>query len=109
MGAYEEMDLDERFCIKRITVKPRAKLSLQKHFHRAEHWVVVKGTALVTRGDEQLLLKEDESVYIPLGTVHRLENPGLIPLEVVEVQSGSYLGEDDVVRLDDVYGRHFNE
>lgn len=108
-GAYEEMDLDERFCIKRITVKPRAKLSLQKHFHRAEHWVVVKGTALVTRGDEQLLLKEDESVYIPLGTVHRLENPGLIPLEVVEVQSGSYLGEDDVVRLDDVYGRHFNE
>ena len=70
---------------------------------------MVKGTALVTRGDEQLLLKEDESVYIPLGTVHRLENPGLIPLEVVEVQSGSYLGEDDVVRLDDVYGRHFNE
>ncbi len=108
-GAYEDMDLSERFCIKRITVNPRAKLSLQKHFHRAEHWVVVKGTALVTRGEEQLLLKEDESVYIPLGTVHRLENPGLIPLEVVEVQSGSYLGEDDIVRLDDVYGRHHDE
>lgn len=108
-GGYEDMDVSERFCIKRITVNPQAKLSLQKHFHRAEHWVVVKGTALVTRGEEQLLLKEDESVYIPLGTVHRLENPGLIPLELVEVQSGSYLGEDDIVRLDDVYGRHNDE
>ena len=105
-GAYEDMDVSERFLVKRISVKPKAKLSLQKHFHRAEHWVVVKGTALVTRGDEQFILKEDESTYIPLGTVHRLENPGKIPLELIEIQSGSYLAEDDVVRLDDVYGRH---
>jgi mannose-6-phosphate isomerase-like protein (cupin superfamily) len=99
------MDIAERFLVKRITVKPKAKLSLQKHFHRAEHWVVVKGTALVTRADEQFVLKEDQSAYIPLGTVHRLENPGKIPLELIEVQSGSYLAEDDVIRLDDVYGR----
>lgn len=105
-GAYEDVDISERFLVKRITVKPKAKLSLQKHFHRAEHWVVVKGTALVTRGEEQFILKEDESTYIPLGTVHRLENPGKIPLELIEIQSGSYLAEDDVVRLDDVYGRH---
>lgn len=105
-GAYEDVDISERFLVKRITVKPKAKLSLQKHFHRAEHWVVVKGTALVTRGEEQFILKEDQSAYIPLGTVHRLENPGKIPLELVEIQSGSYLAEDDVVRLDDVYGRH---
>ncbi len=105
-GAYEDMDVAERFLVKRITVKPGAKLSLQKHFHRAEHWVVVKGTALVTKDDEQFILKEDQSTYIPLGTVHRLENPGRIPLELVEIQSGSYLAEDDVVRLDDVYGRH---
>jgi len=105
-GAYEDMDVSERFLVKRITVKPKAKLSMQKHFHRAEHWVVVKGTALVTRGDEQFILKEDESTYIPLGVVHRLENPGKIALELVEIQSGSYLAEDDVVRLDDVYGRH---
>jgi mannose-1-phosphate guanylyltransferase/mannose-6-phosphate isomerase len=108
-GAYEDMDVAERFLVKRITVKPKAKLSMQKHFHRAEHWVVVKGTALVTRGDEQFILKEDESTYIPLGIVHRLENPGKIPLELVEIQSGSYLAEDDVVRLDDVYGRHGGE
>jgi mannose-1-phosphate guanylyltransferase/mannose-6-phosphate isomerase len=108
-GAYEDMDVAERFLVKRITVKPKAKLSMQKHFHRAEHWVVVKGTALVTRGDEQFILKEDESTYIPLGIVHRLENPGKIPLELVEIQSGSYLVEDDVVRLDDVYGRHNGE
>lgn len=108
-GAYEDMDVAERFLIKRITVKPKAKLSLQKHFHRAEHWVVVKGTALVTKGDEQIILKEDQSIYIPVGTVHRLENPGIIPLEMVEVQTGSFLGEDDVIRLDDVYGRHNHE
>jgi mannose-1-phosphate guanylyltransferase/mannose-1-phosphate guanylyltransferase/mannose-6-phosphate isomerase len=99
------MDIEQRFQVKRITVKPGAKLSLQKHYHRAEHWTVVSGAALVTRGEEQVLLKEDESTYIPLGTLHRLENPGKIPLELIEVQSGSYLGEDDIVRFDDVYGR----
>jgi len=105
-GAYETMDIGERFQVKRITVKPGAKLSLQKHHHRAEHWVVVKGTAIVTRGDEQVTLKEDESTYIPLGYAHRLENPGRIPLELIEVQTGSYLGEDDIVRMDDIYGRN---
>lgn len=104
-GASEDIDVSERFLVRRLTVKPRAKLSLQKHFHRAEHWVVVKGTALVSRGEEQFLLKEDQSAYIPLGIEHRLENPGKITLELVEIQSGSYLGEDDVVRLDDAYGR----
>lgn len=104
-GSYETVDIEERFQVKRITVKPGAKLSLQKHFHRAEHWTVVSGTAIITRGEETLLLKEDESTYIPLGTLHRLENPGKIPLELIEVQSGSYLGEDDIVRYDDVYGR----
>ncbi len=104
-GSYETMDIENRFQVKRITVKPGAKLSLQKHFHRAEHWTVVSGTAVITRGDDQILLKEDESTYIPLGTLHRLENPGKIPLELIEVQSGSYLGEDDIVRFDDVYGR----
>jgi len=78
---------------------------LQKHFHRAEHWTVVSGSAVITKGDDQVLLKEDQSTYIPLGTMHRLENPGKIPLELIEVQSGSYLGEDDIVRYDDVYGR----
>jgi mannose-1-phosphate guanylyltransferase/mannose-6-phosphate isomerase len=105
-GYYEDVDISERFLVKHISIKPGAKISLQKHLHRAEHWVVVKGTALVTKGDEQFILKEDESAYIPLGTVHRLENPGKIPLELVEVQSGSYLAEDDVTRLDDIYGRH---
>jgi mannose-1-phosphate guanylyltransferase/mannose-6-phosphate isomerase len=105
-GSFEDMDLSDRFAVKRITVKPKAKLSLQKHLHRAEHWVVVKGTALVTKGDEQFILKEDQSTYIPLGVVHRLENPGMIPLEIIEVQSGSYLAEDDIERYDDVYGRH---
>jgi mannose-1-phosphate guanylyltransferase/mannose-6-phosphate isomerase len=90
---------------RRILVKPGASLSLQKHHHRAEHWVVVKGTAVIVRGDQSLLLSENESTYIPLGVVHRLENPGKIDLEIVEVQSGSYLGEDDIVRLDDSYGR----
>lgn len=104
-GHYDSVDSGDRHQTKRIVVKPGAKLSLQKHHHRAEHWVVVKGTALVTRGDEQILLTENESTYIPLGTVHRLENPGVIPLEIVEIQSGSYLGEDDIVRFGDTYGR----
>ncbi len=105
-GSFEDVDVSERFAVRRITVKPKATLSLQKHLHRAEHWVVVKGTALVTKGKEQFILKEDQSTYIPLGTVHRLENPGKIPLELIEVQSGSYLAEDDIDRFDDVYGRH---
>jgi len=104
-GVYETIDLEERFQVKRITVKPGAILSLQKHFHRAEHWIVVKGTAIVTRGEEEIVLKEDESTYIPLGYLHRLENPGKIDLELIEVQTGSYLGEDDIVRFDDAYGR----
>ena len=104
-GNYDLVDIGERHQTKRIIVKPGAKLSLQKHHHRAEHWVVVKGTALVTKGDEQILLSENESTYIPLGIVHCLENLGVIPLEIVEVQSGSYLGEDDIVRLNDQYGR----
>lgn len=104
-GNYETIDISHRYQVKRITVKPGAKLSLQKHHHRAEHWTVVSGTAIVTRGEEEIMLKEDESTYIPLGYMHRLENPGKIPLELIEVQSGSYLGEDDIVRYDDVYGR----
>lgn len=104
-GSYESINSGNRFLVKRLTVKPGAKLSLQKHHHRAEHWVVVRGTALVTRGDDEFMLKEDESTYIPLGVCHRLENPGKIPLELIEVQSGSYLGEDDIVRFDDRYGR----
>jgi len=104
-GAYDSVDSGDRFQVKRLTVKPGAKLSLQMHHHRAEHWIVVSGTAKVTRGDETLMIRENESVYIPLGTTHRLENPGKIMLEVIEVQSGSYLGEDDIVRFDDTYGR----
>ncbi|MEN8212577.1 MAG: mannose-1-phosphate guanylyltransferase/mannose-6-phosphate isomerase [Thermodesulfobacteriota bacterium] len=104
-GSYETIDIEPRFQVKRITVKPGAKLSLQKHFHRAEHWTVVSGSAVITKGEDQMLLQEDQSTYIPLGTKHRLENPGKIPLELIEVQSGSYLGEDDIVRYDDVYGR----
>ena len=94
-------------CIRdrRITVKPGAQLSLQKHYHRAEHWVVVYGTALVQRGQDRMLVRENESVYIPIGTEHRLENPGKVPLQLIEVQSGPYLGEDDIVRLADSYGR----
>lgn len=91
--------------MKRITVKPGASLSLQKHHHRAEHWIVVKGTAKVTCGEKVLILSENQSTYIPLGEVHRLENPGKIPLEIIEVQSGSYLGEDDIIRFEDEYGR----
>ncbi|GAB2503864.1 mannose-1-phosphate guanylyltransferase/mannose-6-phosphate isomerase [Pseudoxanthomonas sangjuensis] len=104
-GAYDSIDMGERFQVKRITVKPGAALSLQMHHHRAEHWIVVSGTAKVTRGDETLLLSENQSTYIPLGVTHRLENPGKVPLELIEVQSGSYLGEDDIVRFEDVYGR----
>ena len=104
-GTYETIASAQRFMVKRITVKPESILSLQKHYHRAEHWIVVRGTAVVTRGEERFILKEDESTYIPLGTQHRLENPGKIDLELIEVQSGSYLNEDDIVRLDDIYGR----
>lgn len=104
-GTYEGVALSDRFQVKRITVNPGARLSLQKHHHRAEHWVIVKGTAMITRGEEQFLLTEDQSTYIPLGVLHRLENPGVIPLEIIEVQTGSYLGEDDIVRFDDKYGR----
>ncbi len=104
-GFYQSIHSGDRFQVKRLTVAPGARLSLQKHYHRAEHWVVVNGTALVTRGEEEILLRENESVYIPLGTVHRLENPGKVPLNLIEVQSGSYLGEDDIVRIDDTYGR----
>ena len=104
-GSYESIDRSERFQVKRITVKPGGNLSQQMHHHRAEHWVVVKGTAKITKGDEVLLLSENQSTYIPLGITHRLENPGKIDLEMIEVQSGSYLGEDDIVRFDDQYGR----
>ncbi|MDH4318695.1 MAG: mannose-1-phosphate guanylyltransferase/mannose-6-phosphate isomerase [Desulfobulbaceae bacterium] len=104
-GSFTTLELQERFQIKRISVKPRSKLSLQMHYHRHEHWVVVNGTALVTTDDREVLLHENQSVYIPAGTKHRLENPGTIPLELIEVQIGSYLGEDDIVRFDDDYGR----
>ncbi len=104
-GKYDSVDNGKRYQVKRITVKPGAKLSLQMHHHRAEHWVVVRGTAKVHKGEDTILLSENQSIYIPLGTTHSLENPGKIPLELIEVQSGSYLGEDDIVRFEDVYGR----
>ena len=104
-GFFEGLIQGDRFQVKRLVVKPGCKLSLQKHFHRAEHWVVVQGSALVTRDDQTLLVRENESAYLPLGCVHRLENPGKIPLTLIEVQSGAYLGEDDIVRIDDVYNR----
>ncbi len=104
-GKYDSVDEGTRHQVKRITVKPRAKLSVQMHYHRAEHWIVVKGTAKVRVGDETLIVSENESTYIPVGEVHSLENPGSIPLELIEVQSGSYLGEDDIVRFEDDYGR----
>lgn len=104
-GCYEGIDIGDRFQVKRITVNPGGKLSLQMHHHRAEHWVVVSGTALVTCGEKETLLTENESTYIPIGMVHRLENPGKLPLHLIEVQSGSYLGEDDIVRFEDVYRR----
>jgi mannose-1-phosphate guanylyltransferase/mannose-6-phosphate isomerase len=104
-GYYEGIDAGERFQVKRITVKPGEKLSLQMHHHRAEHWIVVSGTARVTCGDKVTLLAENESTYIPIGMTHRLENPGKLPLHLIEVQSGSYLGEDDIVRFEDIYKR----
>jgi mannose-1-phosphate guanylyltransferase/mannose-6-phosphate isomerase len=104
-GWYDSIDLGERFQVKRIGVRPGASLSLQKHHHRAEHWIVVKGTAEVTCGDKTFLISENQSTYIPIGEVHRLHNPGKLELEMIEVQSGSYLGEDDIVRLEDTYGR----
>ncbi|HRD65034.1 MAG TPA: mannose-1-phosphate guanylyltransferase/mannose-6-phosphate isomerase [Candidatus Competibacter sp.] len=104
-GFYDSIDLDQRFQVKRIMIKPGACISSQIHHHRAEHWVVVSGTARVHRGDEEYLLTENQSTYIPVGVPHRLTNPGKIPLEIIEVQSGSYLGEDDIVRFEDVYGR----
>ena len=107
-GWYEGMVDGDRFQVKRISVKPGASLSLQKHHHRAEHWIIVRGTAEVTRGEEQFLLSEDQSTYIPIGMQHRLHNPGQIPLELIEVQTGSYLGEDDIVRYEDNYGRGDN-
>ncbi len=104
-GDYEGIDVGERYQVKRITVNPGASLSLQKHHHRAEHWIVVKGTARVTCGEKSMILSENQSTYIPLGETHRLENPGKILLEIIEVQSGSYLGEDDIIRFEDNYGR----
>lgn len=104
-GRFESIDQGERFQVKRLVVEPGGRLSLQMHHHRAEHWIVVRGTARVTRGDETFLVSENQSTYIPLGVNHRLENPGKTTLEIIEVQSGSYLGEDDIVRFDDVYGR----
>lgn len=104
-GWYDSVDEGARFKVKRIQVKPKASLSLQKHHHRAEHWVVVSGTAEITNGEKTILLTENQSTYIPLGEVHRLANPGTIPLEIIEIQSGSYLGEDDIIRFQDNYGR----
>jgi mannose-1-phosphate guanylyltransferase / mannose-6-phosphate isomerase len=104
-GSYDSIESGERFQVKRLKVKPGATLSLQMHHHRAEHWIVVSGTARITRGEETFLLEENQSTYIPIGVKHRIENPGMIPLHIIEVQSGSYLGEDDIVRFDDRYGR----
>lgn len=104
-GSYDSIGNGDRFQVKRITVKPGAKLSLQMHHHRAEHWIVVSGTAQITNGDKEYLLTENQSTYIPLGVVHSLANPGKVPLELIEIQSGSYLGEDDIVRFEDRYGR----
>jgi mannose-1-phosphate guanylyltransferase len=104
-GCYDSIDNGKRYQVKRITVKPGASLSLQMHHHRAEHWVVVTGTAIVQIGEQEQMLTENQSVYIPIGETHRLTNPGKVPLELIEVQSGSYLGEDDIVRFEDVYQR----
>jgi mannose-1-phosphate guanylyltransferase/mannose-6-phosphate isomerase len=104
-GWYDSIDMGERFQVKRIAVKPGASLSLQMHHHRAEHWIVVKGTAKVTNGEHVFLLEENQSTYIPIGAKHRLENPGKTDLEMIEVQSGGYLGEDDIIRFEDTYGR----
>ncbi|MGB3622758.1 mannose-1-phosphate guanylyltransferase/mannose-6-phosphate isomerase [Ketobacter sp. MCCC 1A13808] len=108
-GKFDSVDAGGRYQVKRITVKPGARLSTQLHHHRAEHWVVVQGTAKVRRGDETVMISENESVYIPLGEVHSLENPGKIMLEIIEIQTGAYLGEDDIIRLDDTYGRGNND
>src|SRR5664279_1880198 len=104
-GYYQSVDQGARHQVKRIVVKPGQRLSLQKHFHRAEHWIVVKGTAEVTRDKEVILVHENESIYLPIGCVHRMANPGRIDLELIEVQTGSYLGEDDIIRLEDIYNR----
>jgi mannose-1-phosphate guanylyltransferase / mannose-6-phosphate isomerase len=104
-GSYEDIDQDERFRVKRIIVKPGAALSLQKHSQRSEHWVVVKGRARITRDSDVFELEENQSTYIPAGMIHRLENPGDDPLHLIEIQSGGYLGEDDIIRLEDNYGR----
>ena len=104
-GSYDSIDTGERFQVKRLVLHPGGVLSLQMHHHRAEHWVVVSGTASITRGDETFLLEENQSTYIPIGVRHRIENAGRIPLHIIEVRSGSYLGEDDIVRLEDRYGR----
>ncbi len=104
-GWYDSIDSGERFQVKRIMVKPGASLSLQMHHHRAEHWIVVSGTAEIVNGAQTILLSENQSTYIPLGQTHRLANPGKVPLEIIEVQSGAYLGEDDIVRFEDTYGR----
>ena len=108
-GRFDSVDGGDRYQVKRITVKPGARLSTQLHHHRAEHWVVVRGTAKVRRGEDSILLTENQSVYIPLGEVHFLENPGKIPLEIIEIQTGAYLGEDDIIRLNDQYGRSSTE
>ncbi|WP_439647492.1 cupin domain-containing protein [Brucepastera parasyntrophica] len=99
------MDLAERYQVKYITVNPGASLSVQMHHHRSEHWIIITGTALVRKGEEEFMLSENQSVFIPVGTIHALANPGKIPLELIEVQSGSYFGEDDIVRFEDKYGR----
>jgi mannose-1-phosphate guanylyltransferase/mannose-6-phosphate isomerase len=104
-GWYQRIDIGERFQVKRIMVTPGGRLSLQKHFHRAEHWVVVKGTAEVTLNESVVLVHENEAIYLPIGSMHRLTNPGKIPLELIEVQVGSYTGEDDIIRVEDIYGR----
>lgn len=104
-GHYEQLAIGARFQVKTIVVKPGGKLSLQSHFHRSEHWIVVEGSAIVTKGQEVKLLSENDSIYIPLGEVHRLENPGRVPMRLIEVQTGSYFGEDDIVRYEDDYGR----
>jgi len=104
-GSYDSIENGPRYQVKRLSVKPGASMSLQLHHHRAEHWIVVAGTARITRGDEVFMLEENQSTYIPLGVKHRIENPGKIALHIIEIQSGSYLGEDDIVRFEDVYGR----
>ncbi len=104
-GHFDSIDSGKRHQVKRITVKPGEKLSLQLHYHRSEHWIVVCGTARVTCGTREEMLNENESIYVPAGTIHRIENPGKIDLDIIEVQSGAYLGEDDIVRFEDTYGR----